>query len=107
MRILWDESELEEEAIKLLMAIFFVIFYVDDTYLALRDPEFLQRALDVLVNLFAWGGLETNVEKTQTMICMPGRICTQLPTASYQRMQKRGGFGRGMGQSESAVLAMQ
>ena len=68
------------------MAIFFTIFYVDDAYLALRDPEFLQRALDVLVNLFVRVGLETNMQKTQTMICMPGRIRTQLPTVSYQRM---------------------
>ena len=88
MRILRDESELEEEAIELIMATFFAIFYVDDMYLASRDPEFLQQALDVLVNLFARVGLETNVKKTQTMICTPGRIRTQLPTASYQRMRR-------------------
>ena len=88
MQILWDESELEEEAIELRMATFFTIFYVDDAYLASRDPDFLQRALDVLVDLFTWVGLETNVKKTQTMICTPGRICTQLPMASYQRMKR-------------------
>jgi hypothetical protein len=71
-----DESELEEEAIALLMATFFAIFYVDDAYLASRDPDFLQRALDVLVDLFARVGLETNVKKTQAMTCMPGRIRT-------------------------------
>ena len=70
------------------MAIFFAIFYEDDRYLASKDPEFLQRALNVLVDLFARVGLETNVQKTQTMICMPGRIRTQLLTASYQRMQR-------------------
>ena len=83
MWILWDESELEEEAIKQLMATFFAIFYVDDAYLASRDLEFLQRALDILVNLFVRVGLGTNVKKTQTMICTQGRIRTQLPTASY------------------------
>ena len=74
MRILWDESELEEEAIVKLMATFFAIFYVDDAYLASKDPQFLQRVLDVLVDLFAWVGLETNVQKTQMMICMPGGL---------------------------------
>jgi hypothetical protein len=88
VRQLWEESELEEEVITKLMAAFFAIFYVDDAYLASRDPEFLQRALDILVNLFARVGLKTNVKKTQTMICMPGRIQTQLPTASYTRMRE-------------------
>jgi len=47
---------------------FFTIFYVNDAYLASRDAEFLQRALGLLVSLFARVGLETNVSKTQTMI---------------------------------------
>ncbi len=85
---LWEESELEEEVITKLMAAFFAIFYVDVAYLASWDPEFLQRALDILVDLFARVGLETNMKKTQTMICTPGRIQTQLPTASYTRMQE-------------------
>jgi hypothetical protein len=70
------------------MAAFFVIFYVDNAYLALWDPEFLQQVLDILVDLFAHVGLETNVKKTQTMICTPGRIRTQLPAASYARMRE-------------------
>jgi hypothetical protein len=57
-------------------------------YLASWDPEFLQQVLDILVNLFARVGLETNVKKTQMMICTPGRIQTQLPTASYARMRE-------------------
>ena len=71
-----------------LMATFFAIFYVDNAYLASRDPDFLQLALDILVSLFARVGLETNVSKTQAMICTPGRIRTQLPEASYRRMQQ-------------------
>ena len=71
-----------------LMATFFATFYVDDAYLALRDPEFLQLALDILVSLFAQVGLETNVKKTQAMICTPGRIRTRLPEASYRRMRQ-------------------
>jgi hypothetical protein len=83
-----EESELEEAVITELMAAFFAIFYVDDPYLALLDPGFLQRVLDILVDLFACVGLKTNVKKTQTMICTPGRIQTQLPAASYARMRE-------------------
>jgi hypothetical protein len=71
-----------------LMSTFFAIFYVDDAYLASRDAEFLQRALDLLVSLFGRVGLETNVSKTQTMICTPGRIRTQLPADSYRRLRR-------------------
>jgi hypothetical protein len=88
VRQIREESELEEAVITELAAAFFVIFYVDDAYLASRDPEFLQQALDILVNLFARVGLKTNVKKTQTMICTPGRIRTQLPAASYTRMRE-------------------
>ncbi len=88
MRQLQEESELEEAVITELTAAFFTIFYGDNAYLGLQDPEFLQWALDILVNLFAHVGLKTNVKKTQTMICTPGRIQTQLPTASYARMRE-------------------
>jgi hypothetical protein len=70
------------------MSTFFTIFYVDDAYLASRYAGFLQRALDLLVSLFERVGLETNVSKTQTMICTPGRIRTQLPADSYRQLRR-------------------
>jgi hypothetical protein len=70
-----------------LMRSFFAIFYVDDAYFALRDPVFLQTALDIVVELFERVGLEANRLKTQAMVCTPGKIRTQLPTASYHRMR--------------------
>jgi hypothetical protein len=79
----YKEAELEE-----LMATFFTIFYVDDSYLASRSAEFLQRALDIIIGLFERVGLEINTKKTQTMICTPGRTRTQLPFESYRRMQR-------------------
>jgi hypothetical protein len=66
---------------------FFAIFYVDDAYLASRDAKFLQHVLDHLVSLFEQVGLETNVSKTQTMICTLGRIRTQLPVDVYRRLR--------------------
>ncbi len=39
-----DGGIVDPEELDLLMAAFFAIFYVDDTYLAARDPDFLQVA---------------------------------------------------------------
>ena len=52
----------------------FAIFYVDDGYIASRDPDFLQRALDMMVNIFRRTHLETNTAKTQAMVCTPGKM---------------------------------
>ncbi len=61
------------------------IFYVDDGYIALRDAEFLQEARYILVETFKRVGLATNTNKTQAMVCTPGKIRFQLPTDSYKR----------------------
>ena len=47
----------------------FAIFYVDDGYIALRDAEFLQEAIDILVETFKRVGLATHTKKTQAMWC--------------------------------------
>jgi hypothetical protein len=70
------------------MSTFFALFYVDDAYLASRDAEFIQRASELLLSLFERAGLETNVSKTQTMICTPGKIRTQLPADLYRRLRR-------------------
>ncbi len=69
------------------METLFAIFYVDDVYIASRDPVFLQRAIDGLVSAFERVGLETNIKKMQAMTCTPGTIRLQLPTKSYLRMR--------------------
>ena len=79
----YEEAEMDD-----LLSTFFAIFYVDNAYLASRDRDFLQCALDTVVGLFARVGLQTNTSKTQTMICTPGRIRTQLPLDSYRRKQR-------------------
>ncbi len=66
----------------------FAIFYVDDGYIARKDAEFLQEALDILVEMFKRVGLATNTKKMQVMVCTPGRIRVQLPMDSYQRLRE-------------------
>ncbi len=82
------DGDYEETEFAAYMATFFAIFYVDDAYLASWDAEFPQYALTHLVHLFECIGLQMNTKKTQTMICTPGRIRTQLPTESYRWMQQ-------------------
>ena len=66
-------------------------FYVDGGYIASRDPDFLQKALDMLVDIFRRTGLETNTKKTETMICTPGKIRVQLSRTSYRLMREGNG----------------
>jgi hypothetical protein len=66
----------------------YVVFYVDDGYIASRNAEFLQEALHIFVETFNHVGLATNTKKTQAMVCTPGRIRVQLPADSYKHMRK-------------------
>ncbi len=88
-RLLREEMApgLEEKELDKMMETLFAIFYVDDAYIALRDPIFLQRAIDGLVSAFEHVGLETNTKKTQAMTCTPGTIHLLPPTESYLRMR--------------------
>jgi hypothetical protein len=54
-----------------------------DAYLALRDPAFLQQAMDVLLDIFKLMGLETNTKEMQAMVCMPSKIWIQLLAKSF------------------------
>ncbi len=66
----------------------FVVFYVNNRYIASCDAEFLQEALDILVKTFKCAGLATNTKKTQAMICTSGKIWFQLPVDLYRHMCK-------------------
>ncbi len=64
-QILREESDLEGEELVEMMDALFAIFYVDNVYLAARDPNLLQQAIDGLVDTFEHVGLETNTLKTK------------------------------------------
>ena len=64
------------------------IFYADDAFVASRLAPFLQEALDTLVDLFERVGLRTNVRKTKTMVCVPGKVRTRWRDSSYRRRYK-------------------
>jgi hypothetical protein len=87
LQLLREEMVMEDEELDEMMATLFAIFYVDDAYIASRDPIFLQQAIGGLVSAFECVGLETNTKMTQAMTCTPCTIRLQLPTKSYLRMR--------------------
>ncbi len=66
----------------------FEVFSIDDSYIASRNAEFLQEALNILIKTFGHVGLATNTKKTQAMICTLGKIQVQLPMDSYKCMRE-------------------
>ena len=50
--------------------------------LASRDPEALQQAMDVCVDLFERAGLRASVKKTKIIVCISGKSRTCLSRAS-------------------------
>ncbi len=66
----------------------FAMFYIGSSYIASHNAEFLQEALDILVETFKRIGLATKTKKTQAMICTPGKIRVQLPKDSYKCMRE-------------------
>jgi hypothetical protein len=85
--LLEEDRDYREGKLASLTSTFFAFFYVDNAYLASWDAGFLQHALTLLVNLIQQVGVQAMTSKTQTMICTPGWIQTQLPTESYCQMQ--------------------
>ena len=58
-------------------------FYAHARLVHSRDPVFLQFVFATLIKLFESVGLVTNTAKTETMICIPGRICASLAQEAY------------------------
>ncbi len=54
--------------------IVFEVFYVDNSYIASHDAEFLKEALGILVKTFKCISLATNTKKTQARVCTLGKI---------------------------------
>ena len=63
----------------------------DDTLVAGTNGPWLQGAVDLLTELFARMGLQTNISKTKMMSCTPGYIRTTVSDAAYRRHTGEGG----------------
>ena len=50
------------------------VFYVDEGLIILRDPEWIQGAVNILIRLFLMVFLMANVEKSNTLTFQSGAI---------------------------------
>ena len=66
------------------------VFYADDGMVGASDPEWLQGAFSALVAIFNRVGLQTNVDKTVSMACLPCRAGSGNRTAEGYRRQITG-----------------
>jgi hypothetical protein len=71
------------EALRVLIA----IFYADYGMIASWDKAFLQKAFDILINLFEHVGLRTNTTKTKGMTCVSTRIWTKWSHEVYNNVR--------------------
>ena len=67
------------------------LFYTGNDMVGLRDTEWLQEALKVIIGLFRQYGLVTNVSKSKSMTCHLGEIRSGMSEeAVIQRCTGRG-----------------
>ena len=74
-----------KDGVAQMAAKFIALFYVDDGFIASRNPVLLQKCLDILVSVFERVGLYTNVQKSKTMTCLPGKIRHHFSNETYEQ----------------------
>ena len=60
------------------------LFYSYDGLIASTNPVWLKWGFDVLIVLFEWVGLITNVDKMVMMVCQPGTISRRQSVTAYR-----------------------
>jgi retron-type reverse transcriptase len=61
------------------------LFYADDGHFYSHDADALERATELIVELFESIGLQTNTTKTKAMICAPQPTVTRICSPAYKR----------------------
>jgi hypothetical protein len=64
---------------------FGALFYADDGHLYSTDADELQRATDLMIDLFECMGLKSNPTKTMAMVCAPQPSVTRICSPAYRR----------------------
>ena len=62
-----------------------LIFYVNNGRIAGRDHKWFQDSLSVMVAMFQRMGLEMNLEKSKTLVFIPGYIWVKWEEHEYKR----------------------
>ena len=61
------------------MALFYAYYGIIDS----TNPVWLQRLFDILIGLFGWFSIRTNMEKMVTIVCQSGHITRQKYSVAY------------------------
>ena len=61
-----------------------VIFCADDSRIVVRDDKWVQDALPVVVEIFRRVGLDTNLDKSKSMVCTPRYIWGKWGEQAYK-----------------------
>ncbi len=64
-----------------------IAFFVDNSLVAARCPEWLQSSFNILINLFEQISLRMNAKKTKVMMCLPGKIQVAQMEEEYASQQ--------------------
>ena len=82
-----DESD-NQEGLGMVLGGCMGMFYAYDGMIRSREPEWIQGAINVIINPFRGFRLVSNVAKYKTMACQPGKICTGIPEETFSRGSK-------------------
>ena len=74
-----------------------LFLYADGGRIAGRDPDWVQEALETMVDMFIQVVLKMNLDKTKAMVCTLGFIWGKIREAAYKRREtgRRRCFRRG------------
>ena len=62
-----------------------LVFCMDDGRIAVRDHIWVQDTLMVTILMLKRVGLDTNIEKTKSLVCTPGSIWGKRSKEAYKR----------------------
>ena len=76
MSLIVEDNSATNEILGMSVGRYMGMFYADDGIVVSRDPEWIQGAINVLIELFRKVILMANLEKSKTMTCKPRDIFT-------------------------------
>ena len=67
-----------------------LVFYAHDIRVAGTEPDWVQEALEMNVDMFSRVRLEKNSQNKNTMVCTPGFVWRHIREASYKYVMEGG-----------------
>ena len=80
-----DEDSSTHDRLGMEVGRYMEVFYADHGMIGLRDPEWLQGAINVFIRLLIRVSMMSNAEKSNTMTCQSGAIYTGMSETDISR----------------------